>query len=191
MEEEPESVEIAASLPRRHLPQPLDRRYHCPNGSDRGEPGACRRARRGRRTAWGNGPKVIPAPRPRPTHPERRSCRGAGFHHWIEGFQASADAIANQQRNSLPGTHTDAKPLCAHFCDLRFEVSYISSRTPQRKMTIHSATQTGLLAESDSKVTLKTVSTPAGLCCADTTRTVPRTFDPTGTGAGNRTLFSP
>jgi RNA-directed DNA polymerase len=43
-----------------------------PNGSDRGEPGAWRRARRVRRAAWGNGLGVTPAPRPRPTQPPRR-----------------------------------------------------------------------------------------------------------------------
>src|SRR5882757_7632511 len=42
-----------------------------PDGSDRGEPGAWRRARRVRRAAWGNRPGVIPALRPRPTQPEK------------------------------------------------------------------------------------------------------------------------
>ena len=42
-----------------------------PDGSDRGEPGAWRRARRVRRAAWGNGPAATPAPRPRPTQPEK------------------------------------------------------------------------------------------------------------------------
>ena len=40
-----------------------------PDGSDRGEPGAVKVARRVRRAAWGNGPGAIPTPRPRPTQP--------------------------------------------------------------------------------------------------------------------------
>ena len=49
---------------------------HCPttpDGRNRGEPVAGRPARRVRRAAWGNGPGAIPAPRPRPTQPPRRS----------------------------------------------------------------------------------------------------------------------
>jgi Transposase DDE domain group 1 len=43
-----------------------------PNGSDRGEPGARRRARRVRRAARRNGPAATPAPRCGPTQPPRR-----------------------------------------------------------------------------------------------------------------------
>ena len=56
-------------LPRQHDPQPLDPAT-TPDGRNRGEPVAWRRARRVRRAAWGNGPGAIPAPRPRPTPPD-------------------------------------------------------------------------------------------------------------------------
>jgi transposase len=58
-------------LPGQHHPQPVDPAQPRPHGRNRGEPGAMKVARRVRRAAWGNGPRVIPAPRPRPTQPER------------------------------------------------------------------------------------------------------------------------
>lgn len=42
------------------------------HGRNHGEPVAWRHARRVRRAAWGNGPAAMPAPRPRPTHPNAR-----------------------------------------------------------------------------------------------------------------------
>src|SRR6478736_6299354 len=59
---------IATGAPPSPTPGPL---LPLPDRSDRGEPGAWRRARRVRRAAWGNGPRVIPTPRPRPTQPEK------------------------------------------------------------------------------------------------------------------------
>ena len=43
-----------------------------------GEPGAVKVARRVRRAAWGNGPGVIPTPRPRPTQPSGVRATGGG-----------------------------------------------------------------------------------------------------------------
>ena len=75
-------------LPGRTIPNPYLHRNH-PDGSDRGEPGAWRRARRVRRAAWGNGPAAMPTPRPRPTQPAHGpSClAGPG------GVQASGDEV--------------------------------------------------------------------------------------------------
>ncbi len=50
-------------------------RQTTPDGRNRGEPAARRRARRVRRAAWGNGPRAIPAPRPRPTQPQAAALR--------------------------------------------------------------------------------------------------------------------
>jgi RNA-directed DNA polymerase len=65
------------SLPGQHHPQPLDPAQPRHNGTNRGEPGAVKVARRVRRAAWGNGPAAMPTPRPRPTQP---SSHRAGVH---------------------------------------------------------------------------------------------------------------
>jgi hypothetical protein len=57
-----------SNIPSRGLPG------NQPDGGGHGEPVALRGARRVRRAAWGNGPGVIPAPRPRPTPPSLRAC---------------------------------------------------------------------------------------------------------------------
>jgi hypothetical protein len=71
---------VRVPLSRQQDPQPLG--HHCiatPNGRHRGEPVARRLARRIRRAVWGNGPRAITAPRPRPTQPGvRREVRGNG-----------------------------------------------------------------------------------------------------------------
>ena len=61
------SPATAGGQPRSPTPGPCPT---TPDGSNRGEPGAVRAARRVRRAAWGNGPAATPAPRPRPTQPK-------------------------------------------------------------------------------------------------------------------------
>ena len=53
------------------IPNPWTLRYPCLTAATVESPVRVRRARRVRRAAWGNGPRVIPAPRPRPTQPEK------------------------------------------------------------------------------------------------------------------------
>ena len=67
--------------PRRRVSEMQANLHRCAfvhDGRPCGEPGAVRVARRVRRAAWGNGPAAMPAPRPRPTQPNRPTSGAAG-----------------------------------------------------------------------------------------------------------------
>lgn len=63
-------------VPREPHPQPVPAADNSLTASDRGEPGAWRRARRVRRAARGNGAAAMPTPRPGSTQPSHRPSGG-------------------------------------------------------------------------------------------------------------------
>jgi len=67
-------------------------------------------ARRVRRAAWGNGPRAIPAPRPRPTQPENAVVVCIDEKTQTQALDRTAPTLPMPRMPFATDTHVDAAP---------------------------------------------------------------------------------
>src|SRR5689334_3507026 len=111
-------------------------------------------------------------------------------HQWIEHLEAGSDTVTQHKWHSCPLAHVHPNLLAEHR-DQAFHAHPLGRRGCHGYNTMTSATHAWRSSPSISYVKVNTDSTPEVCCCALITVTAARTSDPTGSGAGNRTLFRP